>query len=107
MNIPVTGPMLQAKARETAQRLHVENLQASNGWLESFSTRHNINFRPPSDESPASEDWKSNLHQVINKYPLSNQLNAEKRGLFCRQMPRQSFIQKGEKCTGGKLSKER
>jgi hypothetical protein len=38
VNIPVTGPMLQAKARETAQRLHVKNLQASNGWLESFRT---------------------------------------------------------------------
>jgi hypothetical protein len=44
MNIPVTGPTLQAKARETAEILHVENLQASNGWLESFRTLHNINF---------------------------------------------------------------
>jgi hypothetical protein len=50
MNIPATGPTLEAKARETAQRLHVENLQASKGWLESFRTRHNINFRPLSDE---------------------------------------------------------
>ena len=33
MNIPITGPMLQAKAREIAQRLHVENFQASNGCL--------------------------------------------------------------------------
>jgi hypothetical protein len=38
MNIPVTGPMLQVKARETAQRLYVENFRASNGWLELFRT---------------------------------------------------------------------
>jgi hypothetical protein len=44
MNIPITGPMLQPKATEIAQKLHVENFQASNGWLESFRTRHNINF---------------------------------------------------------------
>jgi hypothetical protein len=44
MNILVIGPMLQAKARQTAQRLHVENFQASDGWLESFWTRYNINF---------------------------------------------------------------
>jgi hypothetical protein len=79
MNIPVTGPMLQAKARETAQRIHVENLQASNGWLSPFRTRH-INIRTLSDESAASEDWKSKPHQAINEYPPSDQLNAEKRG---------------------------
>jgi hypothetical protein len=38
MSIPVTGPMLQVKARETAQRLCVENFWGSNGWLEFFRT---------------------------------------------------------------------
>jgi hypothetical protein len=33
--------------------------------------------------------------------------NADETGLFYRQMPRKSLIQKGEKCKGGKLSKER
>jgi hypothetical protein len=39
MNIPVTRPMLQSKPKEIAQRLHIENFQASNGWhqLESMS----------------------------------------------------------------------
>jgi hypothetical protein len=106
MNIPVTGPTLQAKARETAQKLHVENFQASNAWLESFRTRHNINFRFLSGESAAVdmaavEAWKSKLH------PPSNQFNADEAGLFYLQIPRKSLIQKGEKCKGGKLSKER
>jgi hypothetical protein len=112
MNIPVTGLMLQAEARETAQRLHVENFQASNGWLESFRTRKDINFQFLSGElaavdTAADEDWKSKLHQVINEYPRLNQFNADKTGLFYRQMPRKSLIQKGEKCKGGKLFKER
>jgi hypothetical protein len=38
VNNPVTGPIPQAKPRETAHRLHVENFQASNGCLESFRT---------------------------------------------------------------------
>jgi hypothetical protein len=106
MSIPVTGPMLQAEARKTAQRLHVENFQASHGGLESFRTRHNINFQFLSGESAgvdmaAVEDWKSKLHQVINEYPPSNQFNAEETALFYRQMPRKSLIQKGEKCKGG------
>jgi hypothetical protein len=71
MDIPITGPMLQTKAKEIAQRLHVENFQPSNGWLESFKTRHNIYFRFLSGESAAVdmeavEDWKSKLQQVIN-----------------------------------------
>jgi hypothetical protein len=55
----------------------------------------------------AVEDWKSKLRQVINEYPPSNQFNADEAGLFYRQMPRKSLIQKGEKCKGRKLSKER
>jgi hypothetical protein len=84
MNIPVTGPMLQAKARETAHRLHVENFQASSGCLESFRTRNNINFQVPCGELAAVEYWKSKLHQVINEYPPLNQFNADERGLFYR-----------------------
>jgi hypothetical protein len=45
MDNPVTGPTLQSKAKEIAQRLQIENFQTSNGWLESFRARHNINFR--------------------------------------------------------------
>jgi hypothetical protein len=112
INTPVPGPKLQAKARETAQRLHVENFQASNGWLESFRTRHNINFRFLSGESAAVdmaavEDCKSKLRQVINEYPPSDQFNAHEAGLFYQQMPRKSLIQNGEKCKGGKLFMER
>jgi hypothetical protein len=82
MNIPVTGPTLQAKAREITQRLHAEHFQVSNGWLELLRTRHNINFRFLSGESAAVdiavvEDWKSKLHQVIKEYPLSDQFNAD------------------------------
>jgi hypothetical protein len=112
MDIPVTAPMLQTKARETAQRLHVEKFQAINVWLESFRTQNNINFQFLSDElaavdMAAVEDWKSKVHQVINECPPLNQFNADETGLFYRQIPRKNFIQKGEECNGGKLSKER
>ena len=32
-NIPVTGPMLQAKAAETGSSLQIEKFSAGNGWL--------------------------------------------------------------------------
>jgi hypothetical protein len=64
MDIPITGPMLQTKAKEIAQRLHAENFQASNRWLESFRTKHKIDFLFLSGESgavdmEAVEVWKS------------------------------------------------
>jgi hypothetical protein len=34
--IPVTGPMLQAKAAEIASSLQIEKFTASNGWLGAF-----------------------------------------------------------------------
>jgi hypothetical protein len=112
MDIPVTAPMLQSKAKEIAQRLNTENFQASNGWLESFRARHNINFRSLSGESAgvdseAAENWKSKLNLVVSEYPPENQFNADETGLFYRQMPRKSLFHEGGKCKGGKLSKER
>jgi hypothetical protein len=85
--IPITGPMLQTKATEIAQRLHAENFQASNVWLESCRTRHNINFRFLSGESAAVDmeavqDWKSKLQQVLSDYPPEDQFNADETGLF-------------------------
>jgi hypothetical protein len=63
MDIPVTGPMLQSKAKESAQGLHIENFQARNVWLESLRARHNINFRCLSGELAGLDlqsavDWK-------------------------------------------------
>jgi hypothetical protein len=43
----------------------------------------------------------------LSEYPPEDKFNADKAGLFYRQMPRKSLIQKGEKCKGGKISKER
>jgi hypothetical protein len=55
----------------------------------------------------AVEEWKSKLHQVINEYPPSNQFHEDETGLFQRQMPIKNLLQKGEKCNGGKIYKER
>jgi hypothetical protein len=40
-NIPISGSMLQEAGRKCAEALNYE-FAASNGWLESFRTRHNI-----------------------------------------------------------------
>jgi hypothetical protein len=49
----------------------------------------------------SAQDWKAKLYQVTNKYPLSNQFNADEMGLFDRQIPRKSLIRKGKNVNVG------
>jgi hypothetical protein len=55
----------------------------------------------------AAEAWKSKHKQVVSKYPPENQFNADETELFYIKMPRKNLVQKGKKCKGGRLSKER
>lgn len=52
-NIPLSGPLIQGRAREIAEQLGVSNDQfkGSNGWLSRFQIRHSIVFRTISGES--------------------------------------------------------
>jgi len=78
-NIPVTGPMLQAKAAEIASSLQIEKFTASNGWLEAFRHRNNINFRALCGESAnvdkeAADDWKRLLLKDMPQKTNSTQM---------------------------------
>ncbi|CAF3437157.1 unnamed protein product [Rotaria socialis] len=57
-NIPISGPLIQAQAREIRQQLggaNLDELKASNGWLEKFRARHNIQYRAICGESTAED----------------------------------------------------
>ena len=110
-NIPVTGSMLQAKAVEIASSLQIENFSASNGWLEAFRRRNNINFRALCGESAnvdkgAAHDWKRHLTAVVEGYAIEDQFNADETAVLYRQLPRKSMVFKGESCKSGKFAKE-
>jgi hypothetical protein len=79
--------------------LHIEGFRSSNGWLERFGTRQNVNFRFISGEAAAvdmeaAEEWKSKLQHLLNKYRPENQFNADETGLLYRQMPRKVLSRK-------------
>ena len=44
-DIPISGPILQAKAQELAVKLGHPEFQCSNWWLSRFKTRKGIGFR--------------------------------------------------------------
>ena len=61
--IPVNGPMLQTKAKELAYALGKTEFTASNGLVESFRKRHNIEWSVVCGEAAdvdvgAVKNWK-------------------------------------------------
>lgn len=67
--MPISGPLVKAKAENFAEELGLTSFKASKGWLGKFKQRHHINYGKISGEARS--------------------------------------VDKGVKCVGGKLSKER
>ena len=57
-NLPVSGPLLQAKAENFASQLGETRFKCSTGWLDRFIDRHGITFKKVCSES-RSVDVKS------------------------------------------------
>src|SRR5215475_9157069 len=101
-----------AKAVEIASSLQIEKFTASNGWLEAFRRRNNINFRALCGESAnvdkeAADDWKRRLPALVEGYAAEDQFIADETVMIYRQLPRKSVVFKGESCKCGKFAKER
>lgn len=111
-NIPLSGPLIRSKAKEIADQLNYPDFNASSGWLERFKQRHNISFKSVSGEGASVNvddvnSFLSKLPDIIRGYEAKNIYNADETGLFFRALPDKTYALKGEKCTGGKLAKER
>ena len=113
-NLPISGPMLSAKAEEFAQRLDHSDFKCSNGWLDRFKERHNITFKKICGESKSVDvnskgmtDWTAELNGILTEFKPENIFNADETGLFFRLLPEKTLEFKGVDCSGGKRSKER
>ncbi|XP_003745214.1 tigger transposable element-derived protein 6-like [Galendromus occidentalis] len=110
--IPVTGVMIQEKAKSLARETGVAEFSASNGWLDSFRKRRNIVFKSLCGESgdvdqTVVSDWLKRLPDLIKEYEVKDIFNMDETGLFFRSLPNKSLVEKGKQCRGGKMAKER
>ncbi|XP_046974248.1 tigger transposable element-derived protein 4-like [Vanessa cardui] len=61
-NMPVSGPLVKAKAKNFAEELGLTSFKASEGWLIKFKQRHQINYGKISGEEQSVDtnvtpDW--------------------------------------------------
>ena len=70
---PISGPIMQEKAKQLALLLGIDNFHASDGWLASFKKRNIISLRAISGESgnadiSVAETWKNSLQSLCVGY---------------------------------------
>lgn len=112
-DIPISGPILQAKAQELAVELGHPDFKCSNGWLSRFKTRKGIGFRNIKGEAKAVKPeavdaWnKTLLPQLLQEYAAEDIYNTDETGLFYKLQPSKSLVYKDEDGRGGKCSKAR
>lgn len=112
-NIPVSGPTLMTKANSLASELGLTNFSATNGFIERFKNRHGIVSKVLCGEGAAAsetdaDNWKNNkLPHLIENVEPRNIFNIDETGLFYKMTPNRTLDVRGQKCFGGKQSKER
>jgi hypothetical protein len=111
-NFGISGTMIQEHAKEVAEKLGKSEFKASNEWLESFRKRHQIVFNEVCGESgdvcgETVADWVAKLPSVMDGYEPKDIANGDETGLFLHALPSKTLCLKGERCSGGKLCKER
>lgn len=110
-SIPISGPLLKAKAKEIAEKIDYNDFRASDGWLHKFRIRHNISFKCISGESASvnSDDVQQFFEKIpslLLGYRPEDVYNADETGLFFRALPNKTLAFKSEKCVGGKCLKK-
>ncbi|XP_064468658.1 tigger transposable element-derived protein 4-like [Ornithodoros turicata] len=112
-NLPLSGPIIAAKARDFASQMGIEDFTASEGWLTRFTARHGLTFRSVCGEradvdNATCEQWLSGkLRELLASYSLDDVFNADETVLYYKLPPNKTITYKDDSCAGGKRSKVR
>lgn len=112
-NLPLSGPIIAAKARDFASQMGIEDFTASEGWLTRFKARHGLTFksvcgeRADVDEATCEQWLSGKLRELLAPYSLNDVFNADETALYYKLLPDKTITYKDDSCAGGKRSKER
>lgn len=110
--LPVSGPILKAKAANLALKMGYPEFLCSGGWLDNFRKRYNITLQKVCGEEEKVDDksvseWHTINDPIISSYSLKDRFNMDETGLFFKALPESTLAIRGEKCHGGQKSKDR
>lgn len=112
-NLPVSGPMIEQKAKDMAFLLGREDFQGGSGWLQRFKERHEIVGKAVTGESRAVDfdsvnKWmQENWPDITARYEPRNIFNADETALFWQMLPNRTLACRGDKSHGSKVNKAR
>lgn len=112
-NLPLSGAVLQEKAKFFADALGLGDFSCSNGWLQRFKERHGICCKricgeeASVDQALVASFFTGKWAEIKKDYAPRDIFNADETGLFFKALPERTLALKNEKCSGGKFSKER
>lgn len=112
-NVPLSGRLLQEKANHFARLFGKMDFECSESWIYRFRQRHDIVVGKVCGEAASvsqsdCDNWlKTVFPKLTEDYTDSQIWNADETGLFFKLTPERTLKFKGEKCVGGKLSKDR
>ncbi|GBO16548.1 Tigger transposable element-derived protein 4 [Araneus ventricosus] len=103
---------MQDKAVEFAKTLGYPDFKASAVWLDKFKKRHGLTQKSICGESAdvpeeVCDCWMQKIPETLQEFSPQNIFNADKTGLFFKCLPTKTLAFKGDKCFGGKKSKQR
>ena len=106
-DVAVSALVFKTKAIDFAEKMNVENFQASDGWLDRSETDL-LSFKTVSIENNACTDvMVTKLPTILSKYDLNQIYNADEFSLFYRAQPNKPLHLKNRNCVGSKHSKLR
>lgn len=108
-SLEITGQMIQEKALQYAQHFELKDFNATDRWLAAFKSRIQFNVnRDENDEYKKISNWlELILYPALKNISPDDVFNMTEFGLFYRATPQQKLISSFDRCSEGRLSKER
>lgn len=111
-NIGISGDILQQKALKIAEYLQIPNFKASNGWLNSFLSRHMISSKRIIGESKIVDkniilNFKELYMSHLQDYEDRDIYNCDETGLLWKCSLNRTYTISKEDKASGKFSKDR
>ncbi|XP_040066952.1 tigger transposable element-derived protein 4-like [Ixodes scapularis] len=97
-NVPISGPILAAKAKKFASLLGRENFEPGGGWIQRFKDRHGIVYKNVVGEAAsldvnAKDEWlATKLPELLERFQESDIFNGDETALFYEMLKFPTFL---------------